>query len=61
MESNLDFLCITESWLNCNVSTDRVNIPVIGKTEPQVKLDMGGFLFILGSLLNVLNLVLMLI
>ena len=27
MESNLDFLCITESWLNCNVSTDRVNIP----------------------------------
>ena len=26
MESNLDFLCISESWLNCNVSNDRINV-----------------------------------
>lgn len=26
IESNLDFLCISESWLNCNVSNDLISI-----------------------------------
>ncbi len=26
MESNLDFLCISESWLNCNISSDQISV-----------------------------------